>query len=136
MANGEQSSAAPLKRLSSHYSSQSPAYYLRLIKGKNIRPGLQIISLHTLLQRFRMRQTKQRDYHNPTDTYYNTQFSAVEIPLDNIPANMVSCRTFCRESTINNQPMQATRPLILYVNCNSMFLWTILISKKCSETAD
>jgi len=55
-----------------------------------------------------MRQTKQRDYHNPTDTYYNTQCSAVEIPLDNIPANMVSYRTFCRQSTINNQPMQAT----------------------------
>jgi len=46
------------------------------MKGKNIRPGLQIISLHRLLQRFSMRQTTQRGYHNPTD---NTQFSAVEI---------------------------------------------------------
>jgi len=62
-----------------------------LMKGKNIRPGLQIISLHRLLQRFSMRQTTQRDCHNPTDTYYYTQFSAVEIRLACIPANMVSC---------------------------------------------
>ena len=49
------------------------------MKGKNIMAGLQIISLHRFLQRFSMRQTTQNDYHNPTDPYYNTQFSAVEI---------------------------------------------------------
>jgi len=49
------------------------------MKGKNILPGLQIISLHRFLQRFSMRHTTQRDYHNHTDTYYNTQFSAAEI---------------------------------------------------------
>jgi len=31
--------------------------------------------------------------HNPTDTYYNAQFSAVEIQLGCIPANVVSYTT-------------------------------------------
>jgi len=72
------------------------------MKGKNIMPGLQIISLHTFLQRFSMRQTTQRDYHNPTDTYYNTQFCAVEIRLGCIPATVVSCSIFWKQSTISN----------------------------------
>jgi len=62
-------------------------------RQKQIRPGLQIISLHRRLQRFSMRQTKQKDYHNSADTCYNTQFSAVEsleIGLDCTSANMVS----------------------------------------------
>jgi len=62
----------------------------RLMKGKSIMPGLQIIFLHRFLQRFSQRQATQRDYHNPTDTYCNTQFSAVEIRLGCIPANVVS----------------------------------------------
>jgi len=49
--------------------------------------------LHRFLQRFSMRQTTQRDYHNPTDTYYNIQFSAVKIRLGCIPANVVSYTT-------------------------------------------
>jgi len=52
-----------------------------------------------------MRQTKQRDYHNPADTYYNTQFSAVEsfeTRLDCIPTNMESYNTFGRQTTISN----------------------------------
>jgi len=72
------------------------------MKGKNIMPGLQIISLHRFLQRFSMRQTTQRHYHNPINTYYNTQFSAVEIRLGCIPANVVPYSTFWMESTISN----------------------------------
>jgi len=72
------------------------------MKGTNIMPGLQIISLHRFLQRFSMRQTTQRDYHNPTDTYYNTQLSAAEIRLGCIPANVVSYSTFWKQSTISN----------------------------------
>jgi len=49
-----------------------------------------------------MRQTTQRNYHNPTDTYYNTKFSAAEIRLGCIPANVVSYSTFCKQSTISN----------------------------------
>jgi len=64
------------------------------MKGENIMPGLQIISLQRFLQRFSMRQTTQRDYHNPTDTYYNTQFSAAEIRLGCRPTNVVSYSTF------------------------------------------
>ena len=70
----------------------------RLMKGKNIMPGLQSISLHRFLQRFSMRQTTQRDYHNPTDTYYDTQFSAVETRLGCIPANVVSYSTFSNQT--------------------------------------
>jgi len=65
-------------------------------------PGLQIISLHRFLQRFSMRQTTQRDYHNPTDTYYNTKFSAAEKRLGCIPANVVSYSTFWKQSAISN----------------------------------
>jgi len=72
------------------------------MKGKNIMAGLQIISLHRFLQRFSMRQTTQNDYHNPTDPYYNTQFSAVEIRLGCIPANVVSYSTFSKQNTISN----------------------------------
>ena len=66
-------------------------------------PGLQIISLHRFLQRFSMRQTTHRDYHNPTDTYHNTQFSAVEIRLGCIPANVVSHSTFWKQSQHHQQ---------------------------------
>jgi len=72
------------------------------MKGKNILPGLQIISLHRFLQRFSMHQTAQGDYHNPTDTYHNTQFSAVEVRLGCIPGNVVSYSTFGKQSTISN----------------------------------
>jgi len=71
------------------------------MKGKNIIPGLQIISLHRFLQRFSMRQTTQKEYHNRTDTYNNTQFSAAEIRLGCIPANVVSNSTFWKQSTIS-----------------------------------
>jgi len=72
------------------------------MQGKNIMPGLQIISLHRFLQRFGMRQITQRDYHNPTDTYYNTQSSAVAIRLGCIPANVVSYSAFWKQNTISN----------------------------------
>jgi len=72
------------------------------MQGKNIMPGLQIISLHRFLQRFSMRQSTQRDYHNPTDTCYDTRFSAVEIRLGCIPANVVSYSDYWKQSTISN----------------------------------
>jgi len=72
------------------------------MKGKHIRPGLQIISLQRLLQRFSMHQTKQRDYHNPANTHYNNQFSAVEIRLDCIPATMGANSTVWRQTTISS----------------------------------
>jgi len=71
------------------------------MKGKNIMPGLQIISLHRFLQRFSMRQTTERDYHNPRDTYYNTHFSAAEIRLGCIPANVVSTVLFGSKAISN-----------------------------------
>jgi len=74
------------------------------MKGKNIRGlQIQIISLHRFLQRFSMRGTTQKDYHNRTDTYNNTQFSAAEIRLGGcIPANVVSNSTFWKQSTISS----------------------------------
>ena len=74
----------------------------RLDKTKQMRPGLPILSLYRLLQRFSMHQTKQRDYQKLADAYYNTYFSAVETRLDYIPANMVSYTTVWRQTTISN----------------------------------
>jgi len=121
------------------------AYFVLVINGNQIygfhlfwdtlyiRPGLQIISLHRLLQCFSMRQTKQRDYHNPAYTYYNTQFSAVEKRLHSSKHGVLQyCLGGKPPSAINLY--EATRPLILYVNCNSIFQWTISTFKNCNKT--
>jgi len=47
-------------------------------------------------------QTKRRDYHNPADAYYNTQFSAFETRLDYVPANLLTHSTFWMQDTISN----------------------------------
>jgi len=60
-------------------------------RQKQIRPGLQIISLDRLLQRFSMGQTKQRGYHHHADTYYNTQF--LQLKHDQIAFQQAWCLT-------------------------------------------
>ena len=60
-----------------------------------------------------MRQTKQRDLSQPCTCLYNNQFSAVETPLDNIPANMAAYSIFWGKPT--------SAITILYVNCNGIF---------------
>ena len=69
MTNEEQFSATALKRHSSHCFSQNPAC-LRMMKGKNRLGQDYKPFLAPTTATFQHASYKQRDYHNPTDTYY------------------------------------------------------------------